>query len=234
MAPSNEHIEAPPFRWDSQNVASLLPPGWDRELIDVATRFKTRRTLVPPHSTSREHSAITTLPLHCVGGRIVEARLPWLVDLYRTKFREVGEQFRGEPLTTAVDPRYAVVLNVQVPGERYECHVDTNPVEGLLYVTDHPEGTGGELAVSKNVDARSKEEIDAACVELYPKKGELVLRRPLSSALHAAVEGRRDPGRGGDELLHAGDAGEHPSSGPQRIPLRPTGVKLTPPRWSAR
>jgi hypothetical protein len=173
MAPSNEHI-APAFRWDSQNVASLLPPGWDRELVDVATRFKTRRTLMPPHSTSREHSAITTLPLHCVGGRIVEERLPWLVDLYRTKFREIGEQCRDEPLTTATDPRYAVVLNVQVPGERYECHVDTNPVEGLLYVTDHPEGTGGELAVSKNVDARSKEEIDADCVELYPKKGELV------------------------------------------------------------
>jgi hypothetical protein len=162
------------FRWTSRTVASLLPRDWDRELIDVATRFKTKRALVPPHSTSREHPTITSLPIHCVGGRIVQEQLPWLVDLYRTKFREIGEQCRDEPLTTAADPRYAVVLNVQVPGERYECHVDTNPVEGLLYVTDHPEGTGGELAVSKNVDARSKEEIDADCVELYPKKGELV------------------------------------------------------------
>jgi hypothetical protein len=162
------------FRWDSQNAASLLPPAWDLELIDVAKNFKTGRALLPPHSTSREHPSVTSLVVHGVGGRVVQERLPWLVDLYRTKFREVGEQFRGEPLTTAVDPRYAVVLNVEVRGERYECHVDTNPVEGLLYVTDHPRGTGGELAVAKDINARSKEEIDANCVELYPKKGELV------------------------------------------------------------
>jgi hypothetical protein len=174
MARSNEHIEVPEFLWGSQNVASLLPPDWDLELIEVAKKFTTRRTLVPPHSTSRERRAVTSLPIHCVVGRIVQDRLSWLVDLYRTKFREIGEGFRGEPLTTALDPRYAVVLNVQVPGERYECHVDTNPVEGLLYVTDHPQGTGGELAVANNVDARSKEEIDAHCVELYPRKGELV------------------------------------------------------------
>lgn len=174
MARSNEHTEVPEFRWSSQNVASLLPPNWDRELIEVARNFKTGRDLEPPHSTSREHPVITSLAVHCVGGRVVQERLPWLVDLYRTKFREIGEGFRGEPLTTAADPRYAVVLNVQVPGERYECHVDTNPVEGLLYVTDHPEGTGGELAVSKNVDAWSKEDIDADCGELYPEKGNLV------------------------------------------------------------
>lgn len=172
--PTFRRMNQPEFRWDSQNVVSELPPDWDMKLIDVAKNFKTRRNLVPPHSTSREHRTVTTLPIHCVGGRVVQEQLPWLVDLYQTKFREIGEGFRGEPLTPAADPRYAVVLNVQVPGERYECHVDTNPVEGLLYVTDHPKGTGGELAVSTNVDAWSKKEIDADCVELYPKRGELV------------------------------------------------------------
>jgi len=162
------------FYWDSRNVAALLPAGWQQELIDVAKNSAMARTLTPPHSTSREDSGVGSLPIHCVGGRIVQRRLPWLVELYRGTFRELGEEVRGVPLTPAVDERYAVVLNVQVPGERYECHVDTNPVEALLYVTSHPEGTGGELAVARDTGARSKAEIDADCVPLYPKEGELV------------------------------------------------------------
>jgi hypothetical protein len=155
-------------------VGTLLPAGWQQKLIDVAKNFATERVLVPPHSTSREDSTVSSLPVHGVGGRIVQRELPWLIDLYAGDFRERGERLRGEPLTTAVDPRYAVVLNVQLPGERYECHVDTNPVEGLLYATSHPKGHGGELAVAKNTNATGKAKIDAACHELHPMEGDLV------------------------------------------------------------
>ena len=41
------------------------------------------------------------------------------------------------------DRRCAVVMNVQEGTDRYECHVNTNPVEALLYVTDHPRGSLG-------------------------------------------------------------------------------------------
>lgn len=162
------------FSWASENVATLLRPGWQQCLIDVAKNHSMKRVLVPPHSTSRESPEVASLEIHCVGGRVVQQELPWLVELYEGKFREIGEHHRKERLMTARDPRYAVVLNVQFPGERYECHVDTNPVEALLYVTDHPEGTGGELAVANNVHARSKEEIDADCQALYPAEGKLV------------------------------------------------------------
>lgn len=165
---------APEFHWKAESVTALLPSGWQQILIDVAKNHKIERTLRPPHSTSREGAAVDSLPVHCVGGRVVRKELPWLVDLYETTFREIGGRVRGEPLTTAVDERYAVVLNVQVPGERYECHVDTNPVEALLYVTGHPAGTGGELAVARDVGARSKEDIDADCVALHPHEGDLV------------------------------------------------------------
>jgi hypothetical protein len=168
------HPEAPTFTWDSKTVGAGLPHGWQQRLIDVAKNHSMVRTLVPPHSTSREGATVTSLEIHCVGGKVVQQELPWLVELYEGKFREIGEQIRGVRLTTARDPRYAVVLNVQFPGERYECHVDTNPVEALLYVTEHPEGTGGELAVANDITARSKEEIDADCQPLYPRQGELV------------------------------------------------------------
>ncbi|HEY7598075.1 MAG TPA: 2OG-Fe(II) oxygenase [Actinophytocola sp.] len=176
------NLQAARFEWDFENVAALLPTGWQQRLIDVAKNHSMKRTLVPPHSTSRESAEVTSLPIHCVGGKVVQHELPWLVDLYEGKFRKIGERIRGVRLTTARDPRYAVVLNVQFPGERYECHVDTNPVEALLYVTDLPKGTGGELAVANNVHARSKEEIDADCQALYPTQGELVF-----------FDGRRHP-----------------------------------------
>ena len=61
----------------------------------------------------------------------------------------------GQKIYPADDQRYAILMNVQEGTDRYECHVDTNPVEALLYVTDHPQGTGGELVVTNDVDARS-------------------------------------------------------------------------------
>ena len=42
---------------------------------------------------------------------------------------------------------------------RYECHVDSNPIEGLLYLTEHPEGNRGELVVSLGYSAKGPDEI---------------------------------------------------------------------------
>jgi hypothetical protein len=162
------------FTWKSEEVGDRLPLGWRQAMIDVAKNFAVERVLRPPHATSREDSSVSELPVHGVSGRVVQEQLSWLIELYEGEFRKIGERFRGEPLTTAKDPRYAVVLNVQFPGERYECHVDTNPVEGLLYATSHPQGTGGELAVARNVDAYSPSRIDEDCDEVYPVEGDLV------------------------------------------------------------
>jgi 2OG-Fe(II) oxygenase superfamily len=57
---------------------------------------------------------------------------------------------------------------------RYECHVDSNPLEGLLYVTDHPPGTGGELVVSNRGDVPTAEEVDRDATLIYPVAGHLV------------------------------------------------------------
>ncbi|HEV2778602.1 MAG TPA: 2OG-Fe(II) oxygenase [Actinophytocola sp.] len=161
------------FEWSEDDVSSMLPHDWKQQIMDVAHRFTVRRVLVPPHSTSREDPSVTSLPVHGVKGRVVHAELPWLVELYRGPFRELGQRRVGKSLATTADQRYGIVLNVQLPGERYECHVDTNPVEGLLYVTNHPEGHGGELVVANNVNADSVEKVDADCTILYPKEGHL-------------------------------------------------------------
>jgi len=113
-------------------------------------------------------------------------RLPWLIDLYRGHFRQLYEEAAGRRLHPTEDQRYAVVMNVQEGGDRYECHVDTNPIEALLYVTDHPRGTGGELVVANNENAASVEEVDEDCSILYP----ISTRRRASWSSSTPVAGR--------------------------------------------
>ncbi len=51
----------------------------------------------------------------------------------------------------ARDDRYGVVLNVQRgPTMRFECHVDSNPLTGLLFCTKSPGGGGGLVLVGKH------------------------------------------------------------------------------------
>jgi hypothetical protein len=162
------------FTWMSYDVSTAMPAGWRDELVRVARNDRTIKRLVPPHSTSREGSEVRSLNVMTVRGPTVWERLPWLIDLYRGYFRELYQDATGKRIYPTGDRRYAVVMNVQEGTDRYECHVDTNPVEALLYVTDHPRGTGGELVVANDVDARSVEEVDRDCSVLYPVAGQLV------------------------------------------------------------
>ncbi len=115
------------------------------------------------------------LNIQIVGGRIIRQALPWLYDLYRGLFRDLAANCFDEEVLIAKDDRYAINMNIQQgPEMRYECHVDSNPIEGLLYVTTHFEGEGGELIVSNRSNARGPAQIQEDCVRIYPKKGELL------------------------------------------------------------
>jgi hypothetical protein len=162
------------FSWLSFDVSSALPPGWREELTTVALQDRVSKELRPPHATSRESAEVRSLQIMTVRGVTVWERLPWMIDLYRGWFRDLYQMATGQKIYATDDRRYAVVMNVQESTDRYECHVDTNPVEALLYVTNHPRGTGGELVVANNVDARSVEEVDEDCSVLYPASGQLV------------------------------------------------------------
>ncbi|WP_184854754.1 2OG-Fe(II) oxygenase [Streptosporangium becharense] len=162
------------FSWLSFDVSSTMPTGWREEIEKVARNDRIIKRLVPPHSTSREGSEVESLQIMTVRGPLMWDRLPWLIDLYQGYFRELYEGATGQRIYPTEDRRYAVVMNVQEGTDRYECHVDTNPVEALLYVTDHPRGTGGELVVANDERARSVEEVDEDCSILYPVAGHLV------------------------------------------------------------
>jgi hypothetical protein len=162
------------FHWITLDVRSLLPPDWQNQVLSVAKRFANRKILVPQHSTSREANKDSRLPTQTVGGETVDAHLPWLRGLYEREFRDFAQMTTSEPVSIMSDPQFAMALNVQSGHDRYECHVDTNPIEGLLYATTHREGCGGELVVSNRGQAQSVEEVDGDASIIEPKAGYLI------------------------------------------------------------
>jgi hypothetical protein len=55
---------------------------------------------------------------------------------------------------------------------RFECHVDSNPLTGLLFCTDHT--SGGELVVAHNTAAQGIAEIEESCSVIRPQAGHLI------------------------------------------------------------
>lgn len=163
------------FSWFEGDVSHLLPGGWQEAILEVAGTCAVDRVLRPQSVTSRESDRGLSIPVRTVGGRVVRERLPWLYDLYRGTFRDSLEQLAGEAIAIAGDDRYAINLNVQAgTAARYECHVDSNPWEGLLYVTTHAPGSGGELVVANRSGAIGPEAIEVDCARIHPVTGRLV------------------------------------------------------------
>ena len=164
------------FTWSSFDVTALLPVGWQQELVDLAQRASTHRQIVPPHPTSREAVDVTSVAVQGVSAATLRDEAPWLSELYENEFRHLAQRCSAEEVVVAKGKRHTVVLNVQSGvGMRYECHVDTNPVQGMLYVTSHLSGSGGELVVANRLDAHSVAEIEADCSTIYPIAGHFLV-----------------------------------------------------------
>ena len=56
---------------------------------------------------------------------------------------------------------------------RFECHVDSNPLTGLLFCTDHQAG-GGDLVVAHDQDAVGVEAVEQDCSVIRPHAGHLI------------------------------------------------------------
>jgi len=161
-----------PFSYWKSDVTSLLPEGWEKEIDAVAdsTEFKAfPRTPI----LSREAPDVTHIERGRVPAETVMDSLPWLYKLYGHEFLDLAAEAWEEPIDAAYDDRYGVVLNVQRGKTmRFECHVDSNPVTGILFLTDHP--SGGELVISHDPDAVGVDGIERNCTLIEPKAGQIV------------------------------------------------------------
>ena len=52
--------------------------------------------------------------------------------------------------------------------------MDSNPLTGLLFCTDHGPGAGGELVFGHDKTARSLDDIERSCSALRPQAGHLI------------------------------------------------------------
>ena len=164
---------APHFSWTAFDVTSLLPQDWPDDIKKVAAEadfhdFPRTRFL------SREAEHVEFVSRGRVHAGAVRLRLPWLYRLYRSDFLDLAGQAWREPIKAAHDDRYGIVLNVQRGNTmRFECHVDSNPVTGLLFFTEHPDG-GGELVAANHPGAVGVEALEENSSVIRPQAGQLI------------------------------------------------------------
>jgi hypothetical protein len=169
------------FWWTTFDVTEFLPQDWQRDVMAVAADADVREFPRTPVLT-REAEDVSSVRRGRVHADQVQRGLPWLRGLYRGPFLDLANQASTEkPVLTATDERYGVVLNVQRGSSmRFECHVDSNPVTGLLFFTEHEKG--GELVVGHDKSAQSVEGIEKNHSVIRPQAGHL-----------AFIDGRKHP-----------------------------------------
>jgi 2OG-Fe(II) oxygenase superfamily len=162
------------FGWATFDVSWILPGGWQQDALSAADEAEVRPFARTP-VISREADDVQQVMRGRVHADQVANELPWLRRLYRKDFRELGEQATSRKVYAAADERYGTVLNVQRgPGMRFECHVDSNPLTGLLFCTDRGPGAGGELVFGHDKSVRSVADVERSCSVLRPHAGHLI------------------------------------------------------------
>lgn len=161
------------FRWITFDLNEFLPAGWQEDVREAATHAEFREFPRTP-ILSREATDVQRIQRGRVHAAQVRDRLAWLYRLYRDELPELASEACGEHVMAAGDDRYGVVLNVQRGTMmRFECHIDSNPLTGLLFCTNHAKG-GGELVFSHNADATDIAAVERDCSVIRPHAGHLI------------------------------------------------------------
>jgi hypothetical protein len=164
----------PRFRWTTFDLNDWLPSDWQQDVFAAAEAADIREFPRTP-VISRESRDVQQIARGRVHADQVRDRLPWLYKAYRNEILELANDVTGEHghVSAANDDRYGIVLNVQRGTKtRFECHVDSNPLTGLLFCSDHV--TGGELVVAHDPTAEGLAEIDRRCSVIRPHAGQLI------------------------------------------------------------
>jgi len=170
------------FDWTEFDVSNQLPGSWQRDVAAAAAEADCREFSRTP-VLSREAQDVQYISRGRVHADQVRRSLPWLYRFYRENFLKLAASISAEAVMPASDERYGVVLNIQHGTlMRFECHIDSNPLTGLLFLTDHARGAGGELVFAYDEDADSVAAVERDCAVIRPRAGLLIF-----------FDGRRHP-----------------------------------------
>jgi hypothetical protein len=163
---------APRFRWTTFDLNDWLPAHWQQDVRAAAITAEVRE-FPPTPVITREGPEVRHVNRGRVHAEQVREHMPWLYKAYRNEFLELASEMSSERVSAAQDERYGVVLNVQRgTGMRFECHVDSNPLSGLLFLTDH--AAGGELVVAHDPTAEGVMAVERSCSVIRPHAGQLI------------------------------------------------------------
>jgi 2OG-Fe(II) oxygenase superfamily len=178
------------FRWTTFDLTRRLPENWQHDIGVVAAEADFRAFPRTP-VLSREAENVVRISRGRVHADRVRLSLPWLYRFYRGCFLKMAREACTDRVVAALDDRYGLVLNVQRGTEmRFECHVDSNPLTGLLFCTDHSAGAGGELVIAHDSAAADVDAVERDCSVIRPHAGHLIIfdgkqhphyARPLTS-----------------------------------------------------
>lgn len=113
---------------------------------DISEKYSVKTILDGKSVTSRENSQDCEIPVDVVFGDIISKKIPWLERLYKKQLADFACEVSGNSMTYSNSLKSSININTLTgEGARYEWHVDSNPVTGLLFVTTHMKGEGGEL-----------------------------------------------------------------------------------------
>jgi hypothetical protein len=162
----------PGFHWTTFDLTGQLPADWQYDLVKTAAGADIREFPRTP-ILSREATDVSRIRRGRVDADRVRDVLPWLYRLYRDDFLKLANDVWTEPVMPARDDRYGIVLNVQRGTTmRFECHVDSNPLTGLLFCTDHL--AGGELVFANDPAAGDVGAVERDCSVIRPHAGHLI------------------------------------------------------------
>lgn len=165
----------PRFRWTTFDVTSHLPEHWQQDIKRAALGANFQKFPRTP-GLSRESAHVGYVSRGRVHAAQVRGDVPWLYQSYREDFLELAQAVSSEPVNPAQDDRYGIVLNVQRgTAMRFECHVDSNPLTGLLFCSDQIAGIGGELVFAHDPRAVGIDSVDRDCAVIRPHAGHLIL-----------------------------------------------------------
>lgn len=139
-----------PYRAWNLEEAELLPRGWLNEVLRIVSEHEQKTILDGRSITSREPSGGVSIEVGVVSGNAIQRHLPWLFALYANELRVFASQVAGAEVYISTDLASSININIlRGKRARYEWHVDSNPLTGLLFVTSHSASSGGELLFEK-------------------------------------------------------------------------------------
>lgn len=172
LANTKNRLTPPRFRWTTFDISGQLPEGWPQDIAAIADEADFRKFPRTP-ILSRESAEVAYVSRGRFHADQVHRSLPWLYRSYRGYFLELAQAVCAEAVVPAEDDRYGIVLNIQRGTTmRFECHVDSNPLTGLLFCTDHQ--AGGELVFADDQDAADVGAVEGDCSVIRPHEGHLI------------------------------------------------------------